>query len=142
MSNRYLNEIGYDPYWENPEEDSPKLQKEREFYGFDQRETWNLDETFAAWAYSHLRRLMDASGDFINWGDERYLVDIPSVDERWRIDYIFTEKVTLKKAIEIMLEHFEFYLQNKCIIETEDLASKHLSYAASIWGIVLTSLWW
>lgn len=139
--NKYLDEIGYKPFWENPEEDGPKFEKEREEYGFDQRETWELDETFAAWAYARLRMLMDKA-TFIDWDSEESMIDIPTADDRWKIDYIFTMKVTLKDAIDLMLELFEFFLLNKYDIEKEDLAFKHLYYAAAIWGVVLPALWW
>ena len=141
MANKYLEEIGYTPYWSVPADDNPKFQMEREIYGFDQRETWDLDETFAAWAYSRLRRLKDVA-DIVDWYSEETMIDIPKVDDNWDLDYVFVENVSLGYAIDLMLENFKYFLQNRCKVEDETLAFQHLSYAAAIWGRVLPALWW
>ena len=141
MVDKYLEEIGYTPYWNVPADDNPRFLMERAVYGFDQRETWNLDETFAAWAYSRLRRLKDVAG-IVDWYGEESMIDIPRIDTNGDLDYVFVENVTLGDAIDLMLENFKFYLQNRYKVEDETLAFNRLSYAAAIWGRVLPALWW
>lgn len=58
--NKYLDDLGLriDEYGTNFMKDNDpreiKWRTERELYGFDNRETWNLDSIFAEWLYSHL----------------------------------------------------------------------------------------
>ena len=51
--------------------------KEREVYGFDSTETWDLNSAFYAWLYEHLRMYVDKASDVVNlhyhkfkWKDE------------------------------------------------------------------------
>ena len=66
MYHKYLNDIlpkgktPYDFYYDD-EIKNQKWKKEREQYGFDERETWNLDFTFFCWLYERLRKYKEVS---------------------------------------------------------------------------------
>lgn len=59
IRNEYLEELGLsitqygNNYIENDDKRKKQWDKEKEKYGFDSRETWNLDVTFIEWMYSH-----------------------------------------------------------------------------------------
>lgn len=61
IRNKYLDDLGLkrEQYATNfVGDDDPRTEKwkeERDTYGFDQRETWNLDHQFAEWLYSRLK---------------------------------------------------------------------------------------
>jgi len=62
MKHKYLEEIGFDPLYETKHDKlNKKWAKERKKYGFDSRETWNMDITFLAWLYEHLRMYQDVN---------------------------------------------------------------------------------
>ena len=50
----------YDFYYDD-EIRNQKWKKEREQYGFDEREMWLLDFTFFCWLYEHLRKYREVS---------------------------------------------------------------------------------
>ena len=66
MYHKYLNDIlpkgktPYDFYYDD-EIRNQKWKKEAEEYGFDERETWNLDFTFFCWLYERLRKYREVS---------------------------------------------------------------------------------
>ena len=66
MSHKYLENIlpkgktPYDFYYDD-EIRNQKWKKEREQYGFDEREMWLLDFTFFCWLYEHLRKYREVS---------------------------------------------------------------------------------
>ena len=66
MSHKYLENIlpkGKTPYDFECDDEirNQKWEKEREQYGFDERETWNLDFTFFCWLYERLRKYKEVS---------------------------------------------------------------------------------
>ena len=66
MNHKYLNDIlpkGKPPYDFHyyDEVRNQKWRKEIEEYGFDERETWNLDFTFFCWLYERLKKYKEVS---------------------------------------------------------------------------------
>ena len=66
MAHKYLNDIlpkGKTPYDFHYDDEvrNQKWRKEVEEYGFDERETWNLDFTFFCWLYERLRKYKEVS---------------------------------------------------------------------------------
>ena len=66
MAHKYLENIlpkGKSPYDFECDDEirNQKWEKEREQYGFDERETWNLDFTFFCWLYERLRKYKEVS---------------------------------------------------------------------------------
>ena len=66
MAHKYLENIlpkGKSPYDFECDDEirNQKWEKEREQYGFDEREMWLLDFTFFCWLYEHLRKYREVS---------------------------------------------------------------------------------
>ena len=57
MRRKYLEDIGYYSDLDNldPESHNSKWEKQRQTYGFDVRDTWNLDKTMLALLYERLQ---------------------------------------------------------------------------------------
>ena len=58
MNRKYLDDIGYTNRHDTWNSDDPRQEKwarERDIYGFDERETWALDHAFACWLYERLK---------------------------------------------------------------------------------------
>ena len=103
--NKYLEDLGLRPedYGVNfsPKNDKrrKKWAKQKDKYGFDERETWSLDHYFAEWLYSHLKMYLKEAGK---------VTDLES-EEKYDID---GKKYNQRQAIERILELLEFYLTN------------------------------
>jgi hypothetical protein len=110
MAHKWLIDIGYSPYWTDDSEMLPtqltQFKDQKEIYGFDARETWNLDEVFAAWAYERLKALKQYSSRVVDWEAPDMTVKIPSFAYQ-KIDYNVMETVTIGKAIDETTNHFE-----------------------------------
>ena len=62
IAHKYLTDIGITedevPWeWNLNDKRQEQWKKEREEYGFDERETWNLDYMFDLWFYEHLKNV-------------------------------------------------------------------------------------
>ena len=71
--NKYLDDLGLDKkkYGKNFIDESKddrreKWKEQREEYGFDERELWNLDMTFVQWLYSHLMMYKEKASQIID----------------------------------------------------------------------------
>lgn len=72
MKRKYLDDIGctsrFDTWDLGP--DSERREKEfkeqRDIYGFDERETWNLNETFLEFLYERVKMYVDIGGEMVN----------------------------------------------------------------------------
>lgn len=97
--------------------------KEREEYGFDNRETWNLDRIFIEWIYT---RVMMYKGYSI-------------VDTSYhRIKYKDTE-ITQGEAIDKILELAKEILLD---VDNNELFYDNSREICDIWKEVLPCMWW
>lgn len=72
MNRKYLDDIGctsrFDT-WDlgpNSEEREKGFKEQRDIYGFDERETWNLNETFLEFLYERVKMYVDIGGEMVN----------------------------------------------------------------------------
>ncbi len=106
-----------------------KYKKQKEKYGFDSRETWNLDKMFAEWLYTRCTMyLKEADG----------IVDL----EFHKFEYngkTYTQKQAIKKVI----KWSKYYVLHKFDCdETEQKAYKKMVKAAELWAIIFPAMWW
>lgn len=111
----------------NLEEDEgrkDRFLKSRQKYGFDDKETWNLDTAFIQWLYERLRMYEDVA-----------IVDL----DFHKFD-IHGEEKTQRECIEIILDKIEY------IIKDDDTWSdnyyKNLKEICYIWGEIIPAMWW
>ena len=128
MSHKYLDDIGVtNTPWNWCKEDSFKWRHERQVYGFDSRETWNLDYTFYLWLYEHLMKYLE---------DAEKVVDLT-----WtKVDYN-GKTYTQRELIDKMLKRLNAYF-NDDINEYDKDDYKWLHEIEAIWAVILPAMWW
>lgn len=106
----YCEGTGRDTFWK----------KQREEYGFDERETWSLDYTFVYWLYER-----------ISMYNEINIVDTKNV--------IINSK-TMQDNIDELLSYCKEIISNKklSIVEQDELFDKILT----IFNGIIKYLWW
>lgn len=132
--NKYLDKLGlklkeYGTNWYDGK-DKKEWKKQRKDYGFDSRETWNLNHNFVEWLYSHLKmykkeasKIIDLTAHKINW-DEKEITQI--------------------EAIDILLKECKFFLinVNGTDLEKEKKAYERMQKATKLWAELFPYMWW
>ena len=128
MNHKYLDDIlpkGKTPYDFECDDEirNQKWEKEREQYGFDERETWNLDFTFFCWLYEHLRKYKEVS----------------PVDLNCKIVKVNDEEKNLGEWIDIMINNAEALILLDMYSE-ENI--KLAEFTIEIFKQTIFYLWW
>lgn len=112
----------------NPnDERSESWEEERQIYGFDNTETWDLRSSFYAWLYEHLRMYIDTSSEIVNLEFHTF---------EWH-----GRKYTQLELINMILERIGFFFCE----EYDDFEKSHLDYVSEVeelWALVLPAMWW
>lgn len=126
---KYLDDIGVkdrpDTWCEDGDERQKRWKKQREMYGFDDRETWNLDFVFYLWLYERLKMFLDVT-----------VIDL----DFHRFEYNGKE-YTQRQMIDMMIERLEFCFSK----EYNSFNAEHVDYVleiGKIWATVLPAMWW
>ena len=103
--------------------------KQRWQYGFDQRETYALNDTFYCWLYERLRMYVDTASKIIDLEYHRFI---------WK-----GKEYTQIDLIKELLTHLEFYFKSSedCILLNEE-EEKIILEIGEIWAILLPAMWW
>ena len=128
MISKYLKDIGVKEKdlpenWFPNDKRQSKWDKERKKHGFDSRDTWSLDFTFALWIYPRLKMY-----DEINI--------IATTEEKYKFK---DEEITMQEGIDRMLEGFNIRIV-KDIYTDED--EHKVNEAFELFGFMGRSLWW
>lgn len=130
--NKYLDDLGIpiEKYGVNFIDGNDRRQKywkkEKKKYGFDERECWNLDQTFIEWLYSHLMMYLEGATGIIDLNYHKFE---------------FNGKIyTQKEAIEFILER----LRNSLIDVYDDNNEAYLGVydAVRMWAEIFRACWW
>jgi len=108
-------------YWQTMNDDSRQEQwkEEQKRYGFDERETWNLEFTFVAWIYPRLKMFRER-----NFGCPGSV----TLDE-WH------------EILDEMIDGFESYLKDKKGIASEEMIKK-TEKSLELFKEWFWDLWW
>lgn len=101
--------------------------KEREVYGFDSTETWDLNSAFYAWLYEHLRMYVDKASDVVNLHYHKF---------KWKDEEYYQDEI-----IDMILDRIRFFFSD----EYDDYSDKDIAYVTEIeelWALVLPAMWW
>ena len=128
MSHKYLDNIGVtNTPWNWRKEDSFRWRHERQVYGFDSRECWDLDYTFYLWLYERLMKYIEDAD--------------PVVDLTWtKIEYN-GKTYSQRELIDKMLKRLRAYF-NDDIDEYDEDDYKWLHEIEAIWAVILPAMWW
>ena len=128
MNHKYLYDIlpkGKSPYdFECYDEiRNQKWESERLEFGFDERETWNLDFTFFCWLYERLKKYKEVS----------------SVDLTRKIVKVNNKEKNLEEWIDIMIKNSESLILAN-IYSEENI--KLAEFTIEIFKQTIFYLWW
>lgn len=136
MKNKYLEELGlkkgeyglYDP--EKNDKRKKKWKKQRKKFGFDERETWNLNDTMVEWMYSHLMMYTEIGGKTVD-------LNYHTFDFNGRM---FSEL----EAIEFIKEKCRRYLTFELTDDdmTYDEINAEMKEALHLLAEIFPALWW
>ena len=131
MSRKYLDDLKV----EYPEtycpSDDPRQEKwtqEREEYGFDERDTWSLDNAFYCWLYEHLKMYIERASEIIDLDFHKFEYE--------------GEELTQTQCINRMIYGCEIYFAQRDDWNISEEDQKTISDVAKIWAIVLPAMWW
>lgn len=136
-----------------------RYKKQKENYGFDERETWNLNFTSITWLYSHLERLLKWSSEKIDYYETHHIYTVPVLikenniykyeiieNEKYKEISLLTEDKTLPvgKIIELILEYFSCYIKDDSTMfeETYNLYDKIAQHGIKLYAKIFQSVWW
>lgn len=131
MGRKYLDDIGEDYSWVWKPEGSERdelFEKEREIYGFDSRETWNLDCVFYMWLYERLKMYKEYAGEIVNLDFHKF---------------VYKEKeYTQLELINMMIERLESYFKKEDLFVSSEEEYEPIKEIGEIWALVLPAMWW
>ena len=128
MRRKYLDDIGVKDrpdLWIENDERQEKWKKEREEYGFDERESWNLDHTFRLWLYERLK----------------YFLDVAPINLEYHLFDYAGKEYTQKQMIDMMLERLEFSFSKEYNYMKDD-QYEYVNEVGKIWAVVMPAMWW
>lgn len=135
IHNKYLEDIGLhteqltaNTCGDNDDRKS-RWDKQRELYGFDERETWSLDQTFVEWIYSHLMMYLEIGGKIINLEYHKFEFKGREYTQREAIEYIC-------KACE------NFLLDKSFDYEKERQIIEDMKGAIRLFAEIFPAMWW
>ena len=128
MKRKYLDDLGVKKRWDQINDEREKRwKKQRETYGFDDRETWNLDSAFYEWLYERLMMYKEIGGKIVNLDSGKF-------------EYggkIYSQA----ELIDEMLKRLEFNFSDKYNDWEED-QYKYVHEIEKMWAVVLPAMWW
>lgn len=128
VKNKYLDDLGIEKrhygtnFCSDHDKRSPDWAIERMTYGFDQRETWNLEYTFVEWLYTRLMMYCKVN-----------IIDTTYHKIEWQ-----GKELTQQECIDLLINAAKEFL-----IDTED-DKKFLAFCdlMPLWGKLLPYMWW
>ncbi len=134
--NKYLDDLGLDFFeygvnWTRKETKKKwrrAWRKQRETYGFDDRETYDMTRIFGEWLYSHLM--------MYRWKASKV------IDLTYHKIEFEGNTYTQIEALDRMIEWTEFYLRNRDDPDRYDESLESLQRATRLWEPFLAHAWW
>ena len=123
---KYLDDLGLKVadygtnFCDNTDKRWSKWMEEREVYGFDSRETWNIDRLLIEWIYTHFKMFKERANIELDYHKVKFN----------------DEEITQEQAIDIILAECErFILSN-------DIDSVFDKKVWKLIGKILPAMWW
>lgn len=126
---KYLDDLGlkvnqYGTNFTSNNDSRKKIwSKERKEYGFDSRETWNLDRIFVEWIYTRLMMYKECANIDMNYHKVLYK------------DEEMTQEQIINRILEISKEALLSY-------PDEELWYENIKEICDLWKEILPFMWW
>lgn len=128
---KYLDELDSNGTWNmtNPTDERNSLwEKQQEEYGFDERDTWNLDHTMLELLYERIKMFIEVS-EIMNHDLNKVTVD--------------GEELPFPEVVDNLLELCETVIRNNNTFEMGlDEQAEIEKKIWSIWAQTFQSFWW
>lgn len=137
---KYINENNSYLMFNTTEIDETRqdeFNQQRQEYGFDERETWDLDITTILWLYSHLKRFKEWNShlnDF--YGKNAHMYEVEVLNENKELE---TKNLSYGQIIDIILDYFDKFLADDDLLREDEYL--YASQGMKLYGIILPSLW-
>ena len=130
MLGKYLKDLGIKEDktpqgWNKDDSRQERWIKEREIYGFDEKETWSMDFTFKLWLYERLSMYNEVN----------------CVDTSFHKYEFKGETITFQECIDRMLDGLKIELTTDEYRRTDEQKEK-VEDIVNIFALCLPSLWW
>lgn len=130
MGHKFLDDIGFDLDWGTDGDKRNSIWAEqREKYGVDERDTWNLDITMMALLYERLMLYKKVANEIIDL--EFHEIEVEYNGE--------SNTLTLLDWIDRLLEMLEHYLTSNTVLEEEEYSSHKIW---TYWSQLSAYMWW
>ena len=115
-------------FMDNKDDRYPVWMLQRKLYGFDVRETWNLDVIFCEWLYEHVMAYKEVT--IVN-------MDNPTFE-------IGPKKYTMREAIDELLRCLKYLIKHEYAYDKSVLEkyNKRFRRAMKIWMEICPAMWW
>lgn len=106
----------------------PMWKEQREVYGFDERETWDLRDDSLAWLYERIKMYIDVCN-----------VDIDFAGFSFK-----GKKMTQREVMNKICEDIKLYFDAKYSGDASKWieSAPYLQEIGTLWGLVLPAMWW
>ena len=135
---RYLDELEIPleqqntNYCNKNDERWEKWKKQRKEYGFDERETWNLDHMFVEWIYTRFKMYKEIGGEMVDLTYHHFTYEDKEITQEEAIDIII-------KACEKFLIGYDHGVK----VETEEIYYTKLPPEIyKLLGEIMPAMWW
>lgn len=132
---KYLDDLGikqkdyFTNFCDNSDERYPRWLKQQEEYGFDDRETWNLDRMFIEWVYTRFMMYKEIGGKAVDLSFHKFNFVNDKGEEK---------EVTQEEGIDIILEACK-----KVLLEDDFLEGNRLpDNIMNLFRDILPAMWW
>ncbi len=131
MARKYIDDLGIDfedtpQGWLKEDKRQEKWKKQREVYGFDERETWNLNNTFKFWLYERLCMFNEIN--IINTSYHKF-------------EYK-GETLSFQDCIDRMLEGLQLELTFPDYSDEREQYEEKINDVVPIFALCFDKLWW
>lgn len=138
MGRKFLEDIGIkEEKIKHSKKRKKRLAKQRKKYGFDEVETWSLENTFYYWLYERLKMYMKVADPVVNLNFHKFEYKSKT----------YTQRELILKLIDLLKEHIlseeKWYeIDNEEIPAFVDRYNERTKEICEIWGIILPTMWW
>lgn len=136
MKNKYLEELGLKKgeygsnYSEITRKQKKKFKKQRKKYGFDERETWNINTILIEWLYSHLMMYTEKGGKVVD-------LEYHTFEFKGRT---YTELEAIEFIKEKCCRYLSYELTDDDV--TYDEINAEMTEALHLLAEIFPALWW
>lgn len=128
MKRKYLDDIGITDRPDTIESTPVRIARwaaQREEYGFDERELWDMDYTWRLWLYEHLMAFKEHTD-----------MDLDCQEFCYR-----GNTYTQRQLIDMMLERLKVYFDTNSY-EPDKTQREYVAEIEDIWAVVFSAMWY